>query len=60
MDEMIVKYYGRNSLKQFKQSKPIRFEYKLWALCEVSGYCKYIELYCGKSSTEDDRSDLLL
>lgn len=60
VDEMIVKYYGRNSLKQFIRSKPIRFGYKLWALCGVSGYCYNFDLYCGKSSTEDDRSDLLL
>ena len=52
VDEMIVKYYGRNSLKQFTRNIPIKFGYKLWALCGVSGY-RY-------SSTKDDRSDLLL
>ena len=58
--EMIVKYYGRDSLKQFKRSKPISFGYKLWSLCGVSWYCYNFDLYCGKSSTEDDRSDLFL
>ncbi|XP_066959283.1 piggyBac transposable element-derived protein 2-like [Macrobrachium rosenbergii] len=39
VDEMMVKYDGHNSLKQFIQVKPIRFRYKLWALCGTSGYC---------------------
>ena len=60
VDEVIVKYYDRDSLKQFIRSKPIRYGYKLWALCGVSGYCYNFDLYCGKSSTEDDRSDMLL
>ena len=28
IDEMIVRYYGHHSLKQFIRGKPIRFEYK--------------------------------
>nr|CAH7739582.1 unnamed protein product [Callosobruchus chinensis] len=33
IDEMI-RYYGHYPIKQFIKSKPIRFGYKLWALCE--------------------------
>uniref|UniRef100_A0A8C4RHN7 PiggyBac transposable element-derived protein domain-containing protein n=1 Tax=Erpetoichthys calabaricus TaxID=27687 RepID=A0A8C4RHN7_ERPCA len=33
---MIVKYYGRNSLKQFIKGKPIRFGYKYWT-CRLGG-----------------------
>ena len=29
VNEMIVRFYGHNSLKQFIRSKPIRFGYKL-------------------------------
>ena len=60
VDEMIVKYYGHHALKQFIRGKPIRFGYKFWALCGVSGYCYNFDLYCGKSSSDDNRADLLL
>ena len=57
VDEMIVKYYGRNSLKQFMRGKPIRFGYKLWAACGVSGYCYNFDLYCGKKGSRNDDND---
>lgn len=59
VDEMIVKYYGHNNLKQFIKGKPIRFGYKLWALCGSSGYCFNFDIYCGKNQTEVG-DDLLL
>ncbi|XP_076059719.1 uncharacterized protein LOC143036355 [Oratosquilla oratoria] len=60
VDEMIVKYYGHHALKQFIRGKPIRFGYKFWALCGVSGYCYNFDLYCGNSSSDDKHADLLL
>ncbi|XP_028658906.1 piggyBac transposable element-derived protein 2-like [Erpetoichthys calabaricus] len=54
IDEMIVKYYGRNSLKQFIKGKPIRFGYKYWAICSSEGYCYTFSLYCGKETTATD------
>ena len=48
VDEMIVRYCGHNSLKQFIRGKPIRFGYKLWANCGSGGYCHKFDLYCGK------------
>ncbi|XP_068201516.1 piggyBac transposable element-derived protein 2-like [Palaemon carinicauda] len=60
VDEMIVKYYGHNPLKQFMRGKPIRFGYKLWALCGISGYCYNFDLYCGKSSLDEGYVDMLL
>ena len=48
IDEMIVKYYGKHSLKQFIRGKPIRFGYKLWAICTSDGYCLQFHLYSGK------------
>ncbi|CAG4973163.1 unnamed protein product [Parnassius apollo] len=38
IDEMIVKYFGHHGIKHFIKGKPVRFGYKLWALCGVSGY----------------------
>ncbi|KAF2893238.1 hypothetical protein ILUMI_12929 [Ignelater luminosus] len=50
IDEMIVKYYGHNRLKQFIQSKPIRFGYKLWAHCSSGGYCYKFSVYASKDN----------
>ena len=49
---MIIRYYGHHGLKQFIRAKPIRFSYKLWALCSISGFCFYFFLYCGKEPKE--------
>ncbi|XP_068234189.1 piggyBac transposable element-derived protein 3-like [Palaemon carinicauda] len=59
-DEMIVRYYEHNTLKQFMWGKPIRFGYKFLALCGVSVYCYNFDLYCGKGSANEENSDLLL
>lgn len=53
IDEMIVRYYGHHSLKQFIRAKPIRFGYKLWAMCGEDGYCYNFSLYCGKESGQN-------
>ncbi|XP_035230393.1 piggyBac transposable element-derived protein 3-like [Stegodyphus dumicola] len=58
IDEMIIMYYGRNSLKRFIRGKPIRFGYKLWALCGSEGNCYNFSLYCGKEF--DARNDTSL
>lgn len=52
IDEMIVRYYGHHPIKQFIKAKPIRFGFKLWALCGDNGYCYNFSLYCGKEPTD--------
>lgn len=52
IDEMIVRYYGHHPLKQFIRAKPIRFGYKLWAMCGNDGYCFNFSLYCGKDQAD--------
>jgi len=44
VDEQIVKYFGRNSIKQFIRNKPIRFGFK---------NCYHIDLYAGKDANRD-------
>lgn len=56
---MTVRYYGHNSLKQFIHAKPIRFGYKLWAMCGDDGYCYNFSLYCGKYTTTAATADPL-
>ncbi|XP_068246486.1 piggyBac transposable element-derived protein 3-like [Palaemon carinicauda] len=60
VDEMIVHYYGHNTLKQFMRGKPIQFGYKFWTLCGVSGYCYNFDLYYGKGPGNEENSDSLL
>lgn len=50
VDETMVKYFGKHSIKQFIRGKPIRFGYKFWNVCSVSDYCFRFDLYCGQDS----------
>lgn len=47
-DEAMIKYFGKSGLKQAIRNKPIRFGFKSWVLCTVSGYVICFELYQGK------------
>lgn len=46
-DESMIKYFGRNSCKQFIRSKPIRFGYKMWCLNSADGYLINFDIYQG-------------
>ena len=59
IDEMIIRYYGHHSLKQFIKAKPICFGYKFWAMCNDSGNCYKFSLYCGKEQSENHALGLL-
>ncbi|GFW29128.1 piggyBac transposable element-derived protein 2 [Trichonephila clavipes] len=48
INEMMIRYYGHHYFKQYSKSKPIRFGYKMWALCGNNDYCYNFYLYCGK------------
>ena len=39
IDESIVPYFGRHGAKQYIDSKPIKFGYKLWVMAIPLGYC---------------------
>lgn len=54
VDEMMVKFYGRLSIKQFIRNKPIRFGIKMWALCGSDGYL-FDDIYCGKNVANDGK-----
>ena len=49
IDESMVPYFGRHSCKQFIRSKPIRFGYKMWALCSATGMPYHVEIYEGRA-----------
>ena len=48
IDEMMIPYFGHHSDKQFIRGKPIRYGFKVWALCDVKGFSVHLEPYCGK------------
>lgn len=50
VDEMMVKFYGRTSLRQFMRNKPVRFGIKLWGICDSNGFLYDCDIYCGKGS----------
>jgi hypothetical protein len=54
IDEIMIPYYGRHSTKQFIYGKPIRFGYKVWALCASDGSGVYFEPYCGADTNISD------
>ncbi|XP_033225823.1 piggyBac transposable element-derived protein 3-like [Belonocnema kinseyi] len=49
VDEMMVRFFGRTSLKQYLPCKPDRYGIKLWGLCAVNGYLFNLNVYCGKN-----------
>jgi hypothetical protein len=59
IDETMVKFKGRSSLKQYIPSKPIKRGYKIWCLCDsITGYLFNCRIYLGKEGTSDN--ELLL
>lgn len=48
VDEAMVKFKGRSSLKLYMKDKPIIRGYKVWMLCGSSGYNLKFEVYTGK------------
>lgn len=53
LDESMVPYFGRHSLKQFIRNKPIRYGYKIWVGATTNGYVIWKDPYQGKSQTLD-------
>ncbi|XP_050300027.1 piggyBac transposable element-derived protein 4-like [Anthonomus grandis grandis] len=48
VDESMIKFKGRSSLRQYMPMKPIKRGFKMWVIaCGVTGYCLGIYLYEG-------------
>ena len=54
IDESMVPYYGRHSIKMFIKAKPIRFGYKVWCLCGIDGFPYHMKIYTGKEEKTDE------
>lgn len=54
VDESTILFKGRSSLKQYNPMKPIKRGYKLWCLCDDSGYVYKTNVYTGKTEAADN------
>lgn len=51
VDESMIPFKGRSSLKQYMPMKPIKRRYKVWCLGDsVTGYILAFDIYTGKSN----------
>lgn len=48
VDESMIKFKGRSTLKQYMPKKPIKRGYKVWSLADKKGYLWNFEIYAGK------------
>ena len=49
IDESMIKFKGRSSIKQYLPLKPIKRDYKVWCLCDsITGYLFNYQIYLGK------------
>lgn len=59
IDESMIKFKGRTSLKQYNPMKPIKRGYKLWCIADMDGYIYNFEVYTGKNKSNlQTKSDL--
>ena len=57
IDEVMTKFDGRLSWKQYMPKNPTKLGMKLWCLCDsVTGYCLKFDVYHGASDRKDDLS----
>ncbi|CAH2106616.1 unnamed protein product [Euphydryas editha] len=57
IDETMVKFKGKSSMKQYMPKKPIKRGYKCWARCDSkSGYLYQFQLYTGKIGNTTEKN----
>ena len=54
VDESMIRFKGRSSLKQYNPMKPIKRGYKLWSLADMDGYLNKFTIYQGKNDKRTD------
>ena len=58
VDEQIIPFKGKHSLKVYMQNKPKKWGYKVFALCDSSGVILNFEPYTGKIEHDIDLPDV--
>lgn len=54
IDESMVRFKGRSSLKQYNPMQPIKRGYKIWCRADVYEYISKFEVYQGKDTENTD------
>jgi hypothetical protein len=54
VDESIIKFKGRHSIKQYNPMKPIKRGYKLWSLADQLGFTMKFDVYQGKDEALEE------
>jgi hypothetical protein len=55
IDESMIRFKGRSSLRQYMRLKPIKRGYKVWIRAGESGYVNQFQIYVGKvGNLQDD------
>ncbi|XP_040066629.2 piggyBac transposable element-derived protein 3-like [Ixodes scapularis] len=54
VDESIILFKGRSSMKQYNPMKPIKRGYKIWCLGDMSGFIQTFQVYQGKKLETSD------
>ena len=49
IDESMIKFKGRSSMKQYNPMKPLKSGFKLWCMADDEGYIYKFEIYTGKN-----------
>ena len=50
VDEAMLPFKGRTSLKQYMPKKPVKWGFKLFMLCDKSGYVHSFKVYVGRGT----------
>ena len=58
IDESMIRFKGRSSLKQYNPMKPIKRGFKLWCLSDNTGYVFQTKVYTGKAETQNASDDV--
>ena len=58
IDESMILFKGRHSIKQYNPMKPIKRGYKLWVRADMDGYISKFDVYQGKAAEESVVEDL--
>ena len=54
VDEHMIKFKGRNIMRQHIKNKPIKWGFKMWYRCAPkTGYCYEFDIYTGKKETTE-------
>ncbi|KAG5883473.1 hypothetical protein JTB14_008790 [Gonioctena quinquepunctata] len=58
VDEQIVPFKGMSSLKQYNPTKPNKWSYKMFVLCDSGGLIHNFEVYTGKILPASGKEDI--